>query len=207
MPTRTPLRTAPRPSPFLEQIVRFLIPFFIGSATDFDAARADILETLASYGAQTRSQMLNAAQIIAFGMSALETLAEVNAAEMSPSMCLRHRSCANGLNRSGQQHEKALAVRLTCHHPNAAEPEAEPTNDVPAAQVQATIQQTQATIDTTRARLSPVRSVSASPLMGTPQQDRNKQLWGGAMIDTLAQMGMPVVAAPASQNATPRSTG
>lgn len=151
--------------------------------------------------------MLNAAQIIVFGMSTPDTLVEFDGAEMSPSMCLRHGSCANGLNRSGQQREKALAARLACQHPDAVEPEAEPVNDVPAIQVQASIEQTQTAIDTSRTRLAGVRPVVPSPPKAASKQDRNKKLWGEAMINALAQMGMPVVVAPASPATTSRGTG
>lgn len=197
-------QTSPQPSPFLEQIIRFLMPFFLGSATDFDAARWEILETLACYGARTRSQMLNAAQIIAFGMSVLETLGEVNATEMSPSLRLRYRACANSLNRSEQQHEKSLTARLARDQPDAVEPIAEPVNDLSQAEVQETVLQTQGTIDTHRNRGSNSRPAAGPQPVAASKQERNQQLWGSAMMDALAQMGMPVMPAPAAQAASPR---
>jgi hypothetical protein len=162
------------PSPFLETLIRFLLPFFIGTAVDMDAARTEILETLAAYGTRTRAEMLNAAQIIAFGMSTLDTLAEAKTAELSPSMRIRYRGCANGLNRSTLQNEKALDRRLACETPS--EPLAEPTNDTPDHQVNTKI-------DTHRDRRA-----GTNP---TTLQDRNKQLWATAMMDTINQMGLP----------------
>jgi hypothetical protein len=110
----------PPPSPFLERLIRLLLPFFLGVCPDLDSARAEILETLASYGAQTRAQLLNAAQIIAFGLAALDMLHEAKTTDMSPSMRLRFRGCANNLNRSSKQNEQTLTKRLACDDPQAA---------------------------------------------------------------------------------------
>ncbi len=51
----------PENSPFAERLIRFLVPFFLTITPDLDAARMEVLETLASYGARTRSEFLNAA--------------------------------------------------------------------------------------------------------------------------------------------------
>jgi hypothetical protein len=180
----------PPPSPFLETLIRFRLPFFIGTAADMDAARTEILDTLAAYGTRTRAEMLNAAQIIAFGMSTLDTLAEAKTAELSPSMRLRYRGCANGLNRSTLQNEKALDRRLACEPPSESPPE--PTNDTPDHQVQATLDQAQAKIDLARNRLATPRPTSSTTLAQAPNlPERNKQLWASAMMDTLQQMGVP----------------
>jgi hypothetical protein len=103
-------------SPFMERLIRFLVPYFIVVTPDLEAARAEVLETLASYGARTRSEMLNAIQIIAFGLSALETLGEAKTDEMSPSMRLRFRGCANNLNPPARRMSKCSpdARPVTC---------------------------------------------------------------------------------------------
>ena len=233
----TPLVTG-----FLESIVRFLMPYFIGTAAGVDAARAEILETLAACGARTRMEMLSAAQIIAFSMSTLDMLAEAKAAELSASLRLRCRGCANGLSRSTRQHEASLDRSL------AAEPQAtgplmagDPLSDPPLDNlsdqaVQIAIQQAQATLAGHRA-MTPATAATpaatplaatppvatppvATPLAATPHpasrpaatqphpvaepsaplsapaasrpltpQERNKQLWAGAMLETLRQMG------------------
>jgi hypothetical protein len=85
-----------QPCAFVEGLMAFLMPFFIIIIPDIDAARDEILQALACYGARTRSEMLNAAQIIAFGFSALDALGEAKEIETSPSMQLRFRRCANG---------------------------------------------------------------------------------------------------------------
>jgi len=177
MPTQTP---TPQSSPFLERLILFLMPYFAAITPDPDLTRAEILETLASYGARTRSEMLNAAQIIAFSFSTLDSLAEAKTPEMSPSMRLRHRGCATNLNRSGRQNEQTLAKRLASPVPNAPEPAAEPLNDVPEAEFEQALQHAQAQIATYRNRRSPA------------EEAENKRLWGSAMINILSEMGMPV---------------
>jgi hypothetical protein len=72
--------------------------------------------------------MLQAAHIIALGMTTLDVLAEAKTAEMSPSMRLRHRSCANSLNRATLQTEKALDLRLGDEVLPASDPTPEPVS-------------------------------------------------------------------------------
>ena len=93
-------------SAFLERLLAFLVPFFAGFTSDLAAARAEALETLTSYGARTRAELLCAMQIIVFSFAALETMAEAGKPEMSPSMRIRYRGCANNLNRSSQKAEQ-----------------------------------------------------------------------------------------------------
>ncbi len=107
---------------FLETIIAFLLPYFIAASRDKQEARSEILDTLAAYETRTRAEMLQAAHIIAFGMTTLDVLAEAKTAEMSQSMRLRYRSCANSLNRSTLQTEKALDQRLGDQIPAAAPP-------------------------------------------------------------------------------------
>ena len=173
------------------------MPYFIGVTPDAKAARAEALETLASYGARTRGELMNAVQVIILGFSTLETLCEASAGKnMSPSMRLRYRGCANNLNRNGQKTEQTLMKRLAREVPKPTDLTVEPVNDMPEAQVEETLRQTQAKIDTARDRLSGTRPApSPQPRPPQPQQsqaEQNKRLWGSAMMDTLAEMGMPV---------------
>jgi hypothetical protein len=183
-------------SPFLERLVRLLLPYFIGMCPDLESARSEILETLASYGSRTRSGLLNAAQVIAYGLAGLETLHEAKTTEMSPSMRLRYRGCANNLNRSCQKTEQILAIRLAGEDTDAARSPAETAADLPETRVQEAIQDVQATIDANRNRLSGARASIPGPRRIPPSQQENKRLWGGAMMNALAQMGMPVQPVP-----------
>lgn len=179
---------ASRPGAFLETIIDFLQPYFASAAANNHDARFEILDTLASYATRTRAEMLQAAQIIAFSMTTLDVLAEARTAEMSVSMRIRYRGCANGLNRSTLQTEKALGLRL------AGDVPPEPVHDVQEAEVKAAIEQAQVRIETYRdpAHLSLTGADPAS------HEERNKQRWAGVIMDTLKQMGVPVEAAPSS---------
>ncbi len=149
----------------LEQIIRFLLPCFLATAVDLDAARQDILDTLRSYGARTRAELLNAAQIIAFSLSALDTLSEAGSGVMSPAMRLRYRGCANGLSRSSQQNEHALQQRL-CTDPVVPE-HAEPAHTAPAPLLmEPTLAQHAASYQPTAAQ--PQSEPAANPLHTLP---------------------------------------
>ena len=188
-------------SPFLERLIAFLIPYFTDVSADLAVARAEALETLAAYGARTRAELLCAVQIIVFSFAALETLAEANTAGMSPSMRLRFRGCANNLNRSSQKTEQTLAKRLVCDGPGATA-EQDPINDMPEQAAEEILQQTQSQIDTYRNRAAGNRPAPGAQPKPQSQEEQNKRLWGAAMMDTLAQMGMPVQ--PASRTSTPK---
>ena len=125
------------------------MPYFLNAAPSIEEARAEILETLASYGARTRQEFLLAAQIIAFGLTTLDMLADAKAMEMSPSMRLRYRGCANSLNRASQQTEKALAKLLTCDLPGSTEPAAGATGRHVRNDLQEALRQAKAKLDTT----------------------------------------------------------
>lgn len=109
-------------SSFLNRLIRFLMPFFLDTDGDVETAQQEILETLASYGARTRAELLSAAQIVAYSMSALEALNEAKGDDLSPAMRLRLRGCANGMNRASQQNETTLAKRI------ASETQADPVS-------------------------------------------------------------------------------
>ena len=86
---------------FLRRLVCYLMPYFAPVTNSMDRAEADIIETLVSYGARTRAELLNVVQIIAYSMSGLELLTTAKAdTTLSVSQQIRLRGCANNLNRS-----------------------------------------------------------------------------------------------------------
>jgi hypothetical protein len=128
---------------FMQHIIRVLLPYFCLTTTDIDAAAADIIETLNSYGVRTRAEFIKATQIIALSMVTLETLAESTAQDLSPSLRVRYRGCANGLTRSTMQCEQALERRLAddspgqpAHEPAARMPQPSPGTARPADTMQ-----------------------------------------------------------------------
>ena len=184
-----------RPNSFLETIIAFLMPYFIVASMDKREARSEILDTLAAYETRTRVEMLQAAHIIAFGMTTLDVLAEAKTAEMSQSMRLRYRGCANNLNRSTLQTEKALDQRLGDEIPAAPAEMAEPIDDMREAEIMAVIQQHKAKIDAQRPHAHP----ATAPHLATsaaPDQTWNPELWATAMINSLQQPAGPVQPSP-----------
>jgi hypothetical protein len=165
MPT-SKAATACHPNPFLERLIRFLMPYFIPVCTDEATAREDILETLASYAGRSRSEIINAARIIAFSFAALDTLAEAKASGLSPSMGLRYRGCANNLNRSCQQNEQILAKRLACDLPLPPLPTDEPIDDLPDPDFHKAIEQAEASIESyrDRPRHNPIAQAAHTPI-------------------------------------------
>ena len=129
VPAPAALPAALLASRVLESVVRFLLPYFCVDCPDFAATRAEILETLASYGPRTRAELLAAGQLIACTMSALSVMAEAEAAEMSPAMRLRFRGCANTINRHGQQAQQTLDKRLAGDPPIHFDPAQEAAKD------------------------------------------------------------------------------
>jgi AcrR family transcriptional regulator len=178
-------RTMPLPaSPFLERLVRFLTPYFAGVSPDPEITRLEILETIEAYGARTRAELLNVVQIIAFSMSVLDVLYEASTTEMSASMRLRARGCANNLDRSFQKNEQALSKRFAGDPPNLVKPAEEPIDDLSDFDVDEAIQHAQAAIARHRA------GFAANPAPDDQLQDDQLQdaaIWAAA----LAQAGMP----------------
>ncbi len=154
----TPITTPPSApalpkSLFLKRLVCYLMPYFTPITNNMDHAEADILETLASYGARSRSELLNVVQLIAYSMSGLEMLVLAKAdTTLSTSMQIRLRGSANSLNRSANQAEKTLTARLKCDPPGQPEAQVEPVNDTTPAQTEEILRR----IDAKVAALRPV---------------------------------------------------
>ena len=218
MPTlQSTLYSTPQASPFLERLLRFLIPYFTGVSADIAVARAEALETLVSYGARTRAELLCAVQIIIFSFAALDTLAEANMDHISPAMRIRFRGCANNLNRNCQKNELILAKRLACDAPKTTNPRVEPIDDVPEDVAAEIMELAKAAIQDCREHAT-VNQPAANRFAAThttqsrPQLQRHpeKRTRGGDLLDRLAaEMAMPIppkaTLATASSATTPAS--
>ena len=183
------------PNSFLETIITFLLPYFSAASMDKHEARSEILDTLAAYETRTRAEMLQAAHVIALGMTTLDVLAEAKTTEMSPSMRLRYRGCANSLNRSTLQTEKALDERLARELPAAPTEMAEPVDDMRQAEIMAAIQEHKARTAAQRPHAKP----ATAPHLATntaPDQTWNPELWANAMLNSLQHPGAPVQPSP-----------
>jgi hypothetical protein len=165
-----------KPTLFLETIIAFLLPYFTIGTADPSHARTEILETLASFATRTRSEMLQAARIVAFGMTTLDVLAEARTAGMSISMRVRFHGSANGLNRSALQTEKSLGHRLACDPLTVPEPMPDPGSPDPDPEIPVAVN----------------CPSGARPAIGTKPDEWNRQLWAGAMMHVVKQMGIPL---------------
>jgi hypothetical protein len=138
---------------FLRRLICYLMPYFAPVTKSMDRAEADIIETLTSYGARTRSELLNVVQILAYSMSGLELLTTAKAdTSLSPSLQIRLRGCANNLNRSAHQAEKTLTACLKCDLPKT---QPEPINDTPQAQTEEILHRIDAQVAAARAAAHP----------------------------------------------------
>jgi hypothetical protein len=167
------MATAPdystRLSACMETIIGLLLPYFAAAAVSPLSARTEVIETLISYGARTRAEFLQVAQIIALSMTTLEVLHEAKTMEMSPSLRIRHRGNANSLNRAAIQTQKALDQNLAREMPEPPPPPAtpDPIDDMSEAEIIAAVEQTRAAVEAYRNRFAP--RASAPHQHGTGQ--------------------------------------
>lgn len=194
-------------SPFMERIIAFLLPYFFTIPEDMPFIRADILDTIASYGARTRAEMLNAARIIATSFSALELLADAKDAAMSDSMRLRYRGCANRLNGYAQKDEAALAKRLRQEQPARPDPRAEPADGLTPEELEVETARAYASLAELNARLAGIHESygldhfnHAGQGAEHPHQDAGDAPWssnpgGSAMMGALPNAPPPAAAA------------
>ncbi len=150
----------PKRSAFLESAIAFLMPYYISQADSIADARQEILETLSAYATRTRPEFLKAVRIIAFSMTTLDVLAEAETTEMSLSMRLRHRGCANSLDRSTTQAEKSLDQQLLRPVPELSQPVSEKEEARKDAEVLANIASVRAQLAATRRTPAPMRETS-----------------------------------------------
>jgi hypothetical protein len=195
--------------PFMERIVRFLMPFFVSITNDPDAVRVAIAEALASYNITNPADLLNAAQVIAFGFAALDTLGEAHASDLQDGMRLRYLGCANSLGRSVRLCEKALPKQRDPAATPAAEPKANPKAKPAAAPVAAAqpvnadpIAKARVFADQVRARVSTANlAPQADPQLSAEQapsafDQTHKLIWATALSEMAGELLDDTTAAP-----------
>lgn len=147
------------PSYFLKNLVGVLTPHFMTYAFEPGRLNTDVITTLRSFGARTRLELLCAGLAVAFGFSALETLAETrnNVSQLTPAANARYKTCAVSLNRACQQNINALNARLACDLPTAkpaTAPQPETVNDLSDEEADQRLRQAQDTLEARRNRLA-----------------------------------------------------
>lgn len=115
--------------PFMDRIVLSLLPFFVTTAASLQDARTAILSALASYGARTEAELVEAGQVLGLGLAALKSLGKSAVEGTSLATRLRLRGNANALVRSKKHCQQALtdslAGEVAEHPPRYGEPQAE----------------------------------------------------------------------------------
>ena len=194
------------PNYFVKNLVAALLPYYQAFSYPSETVLyAEILQTLASYGATSRAEMLHAALSVAFGFSALEALAEAKQdTELSPAVRQRIRNGASALNRACQQNANLLVNLRICDQPSARNaPAATPkpahsndpahakdpaqANDPSDEDVDQIVRQARATIDACRNRLAQPPATHTGPNgRGTMPKNRESSL-AHLFADVVAQ--------------------
>ncbi len=186
------------PSDFLvEFVVGVLAPLFMaGCSGDLSFARLSVIETINAYQARTQAELVMIAQIIGFGMAAMDNLRLSMDPGISLSMKLRLRGGANALNRAAQQNARALEKVRRDRNLPAAYPDAAPEEDEPTqADIEATIAQARAMVKDAYARLqevppnaAPPAKAAAGPQVVCPAQRQETPAWIGAFSQVAAEL-------------------
>ncbi len=166
--------TIPAPDPIIERIVLSLVPFFAGVSDDPAAVRRAIVDSLDEFGTTNHAELLLAAQVIAFGLAALDTLAEAHAGGHPDALRMRLRGCANTLHRSVRMCESALAKRPSTKAPK-------PASRTAAAQTGDAIEKARAFAASVRARL-PATKPAPEPA------GHNRRIWADALRDVAGEL-------------------
>jgi hypothetical protein len=208
-------------------IVTALAPLFLsGRTAGHRGARRAALETLNAYQPGSPAELLIVAQIIGFGLAALDSLRLSMQPDLSLSRRLRLRGGANALNRAAQQNARALET-LRRHPPPpplepaaaAADPEDWPADDGPSsdgpsgdapaddaptqAAVEAALAQARAMVSDAYASWQAAPPAAAADLppdaAGAPAHD---PAWWRALSSLAGEApGAPASAPPASRRA------
>jgi hypothetical protein len=121
-------------SAILDTILGRLAPLLLsGAARDLSAARHAASRMLAAYDVQTEEELRVAAEIIGFGLHALEALSQSANPDLTLNQILRLRTSAVSLSRESHKWQRLLDKLQRTRRAGAPQP-AETQAEVPAAQ-------------------------------------------------------------------------
>jgi hypothetical protein len=153
---------------FLRLIITLLTPMFLASANgDLDFARAAAAHTLEAYRAQTHSDLITVAKIIAFGIATLGSLTLSMAEDLSVSQILRLRASANATDRSEHRNRLALTQERAAPTP--------PEREIDEAALAAAAEVMKARTAENLARFSPPNPAPRAPPAHPDITDAEKQ--------------------------------
>jgi hypothetical protein len=94
---------------FTHLVVTSLAPAFLAATGgNMDEARAAVIATINAHNPRSQADLLPIAQIIAFGLAALDSISRSMAEDIPISLALRLRGNATSLNRAAEQCRRAL---------------------------------------------------------------------------------------------------
>jgi hypothetical protein len=120
---------AAQPDPLVDCIRLLLMPYFVASGADRRSVEASVGELLSAYGIRSAADLLTTVLIIAFSMSAMNSMARAAADDLAPEMRSRLCNAAIRLSQAGLRNEKAMQQR----HADSVAPMAEPAPARPPA--------------------------------------------------------------------------
>jgi hypothetical protein len=121
----------------LDIILGHLASLFL-CAGDPAAARHAASQMLAAYKAETEQELHLAADIISFGLHALEALSQATAPDLSPNQVLRLRGSAVSLSRESHKAQRKLDQLQRARRAAPRQPAAEIQPEAPASRPDAT---------------------------------------------------------------------
>jgi hypothetical protein len=153
----------------MNAVLLLLAPMFLNASRGrFDLACMAALDTLSVYRIGNSPDRIATAQIVACGLASLGSLGQSMTSDISLSMALRLRNNANALNRSADQHRRAVQAAETMlpHEPE----QFHPADAQREAEVEASVADTQKRLAATRKRLAEAQSslnIAAPPPIPT----------------------------------------
>src|SRR5579859_6058352 len=111
------------PAAFLDTILGRLALLFLPAAGDTTKARSAAAEALADYHPETASELRLAANIVSFGLHALEALSQAADPDMPLTKVLRLRGSAVSLSRESHKAERRLQERQSARRAGEPEPQ------------------------------------------------------------------------------------
>jgi len=143
------------PAAFVDTVLGQLARLFLSAAAgDTEAARHAAAQMLAAYNAETEEELSLAAEIISFGLHALEALGYAAAPDLSLNKVLRLRGSAVSLSRESHKAQRKLdqiqRARRAGKQPDQPAQVASPSVDRALGLVEAAREATQASTQTTK---------------------------------------------------------
>ena len=152
----------------LDTILTHLAALFV-TASDATAARYAATQTLAAYDVETEEELGLAADIISFGLHALQALSQAAAPDLSLTKILRLRGGAVSLSREGHKSRRKLDQLQRTRRTAATQPTAHARSQTLAPQPATPVQQPEAPAPALDAPTPRPEALAAQPKAGPAQ--------------------------------------